>query len=97
LEPRCIALGELIQQTVAMMRPMADEKKSDWKLPWTKRLPLVHADPDRFSKCFINLVDNGNQSSLRPMALLWCRPAWWMLTRSSVYISVTDTGTRHKS
>ena len=27
IEPRCIALGELVQQTVAMLRPTAEQKK----------------------------------------------------------------------
>src|ERR1039457_2725008 len=58
VEPRCVALGELIQQTVAMMRPMADEKKIGLEIGVDQRLPLVYADPDRVLEVLINLVDN---------------------------------------
>src|SRR6202790_4082433 len=58
IEGRCISLGELVQQAVAMLRPTADEKKVGLEIGLDQRLPLVHADPDRVLEVLINLVDN---------------------------------------
>src|SRR3984885_3776392 len=55
IEPRCVALGEIIQQTVAMMRPTADEKRIGLEIAVDQTLPLVHADPDRVLEVLINL------------------------------------------
>jgi len=96
IEPRCIALGELIQQTVAMMRPMADEKKVGLEIAVDQRLPLVHADPDRVLEVLINLVDNGIKFTPSDGAVM-VQACVVDADPSSVYISVTDTGTRHKS
>ncbi|MGB0014176.1 MAG: hybrid sensor histidine kinase/response regulator [Candidatus Sulfotelmatobacter sp.] len=41
VEPRCVALGELIQQTVAMMRPTADEKRIGLEIAVDQTLPLM--------------------------------------------------------
>jgi signal transduction histidine kinase len=91
IEPRCIALGELIQQTVAMMRPMADEKKVGLEIGVDQRLPLVHADPDRVLEVLINLVDNGIKFTPADGAVL-VQACVVEADPSSVYISVTDTG-----
>jgi len=95
IEPRCIALGELIQQTVAMMRPMADEKKVGLEIAVDQRLPLVHADPDRVLEVLINLVDNGIKFTPSDGAVM-VQACVVDADPSSVYISVT-TLTRHKS
>jgi len=91
IEPRCIALGELVQQTIAMMRPMADEKKIGLEIGLDQRLPLVHADPDRVLEVLINLVDN---------AIKFTPPEGSVMVQASlvdadpgfVYLSVSDTG-----
>jgi signal transduction histidine kinase len=91
VEPRCIALGELIQQTVAMMRPMADEKKIGLEIGLDQRLPLVHADPDRVLEVLINLVDNAIKftpaegSVMVQASMVDADPGY-------AYISVSDTG-----
>jgi hypothetical protein len=91
IEPRCIALGELVQQTKAMMRPMADEKKIGLEIGLDQRLPLVHADPDRVLEVLINLVDNAIKftpaegSVMIQTSLVEADPGF-------VYISVSDTG-----
>jgi signal transduction histidine kinase len=91
IEPRCIALGELVQQTIAMMRPMADEKKIGLEIGLDQRLPLVHADPDRVLEVLINLVDNAIKftppegSVMVQASLVDADPAY-------VYLSVSDTG-----
>jgi sigma-B regulation protein RsbU (phosphoserine phosphatase) len=91
IEPRCVALGELIHQTVAMMRPMADEKKVGLEIGVDQRLPLVYADPDRVLEVLINLVDNGIKFTPADGAVL-VQACVVDADPSSVYISVTDTG-----
>src|SRR3984885_6564729 len=58
VEPRCISLAELAQQTIAMMRPTASDKRIGLEIGLDQRLPLVFADPDRILEVMINLVDN---------------------------------------
>jgi signal transduction histidine kinase len=91
VEPRCVALGELIQQTVAMMRPMADEKKIGLEIGVDQRLPLVYADPDRVLEVLINLVDNAIKFTA-PDGAIMVQACVVEADPSSVYISVTDTG-----
>ena len=91
IEPRCIALGELVQQAIAMLRPTADEKKVGLEIGLDQRLPLVLADPDRVLEVLINLVDNAikftpAEGSVMVQAnMVEADPGY-------VYISVTDTG-----
>jgi signal transduction histidine kinase len=91
IEPRCIALGELVQQTIAMMRPMADEKKIGLEIGLAQRLPLVYADPDRVLEVLINLVDNAIKftsaegSVMVQASMVEADPGY-------VYVSVSDTG-----
>ena len=91
IEPRCVSLGELVQQTVAMMRPLADEKKIGLGIGLDQRLPLAHADPDRVLEVLINLVDNAIKftaaegSVMVQASIVDADPGY-------VYISVSDTG-----
>jgi signal transduction histidine kinase len=91
VEPRCVALGELVQQAVAMLRPTADEKKVGLEIGLDQRLPLVHADPDRVLEVLINLADNAIKftpaegSVMVQASMVEADPGY-------VYISVTDTG-----
>jgi signal transduction histidine kinase len=91
IEPRCIALGELVQQAVAMLRPTADEKKIGLEIGLDQRLPLVHADPDRVLEVLINLIDNAIKftpaegSVMVQASMVEADPGF-------VYISVTDSG-----
>jgi signal transduction histidine kinase len=91
IEPRCIALGELIQQTVAMLRPMADEKKIGLEIGLDQRLPLVHADPDRVLEVLINLVDNAIKFT-PPEGSVMLQACMVEADPGSVYVSVTDSG-----
>jgi signal transduction histidine kinase len=91
IEPRCVSLGELVHQAIAMMRPMADEKKIGLEIGLDQRLPLVHADPDRVLEVLINLVDN---------AIKFTSAEGSIMVQASIvdpdpgyaYISVSDTG-----
>src|SRR6202163_1241108 len=58
IEQRCIDLGELLRQAVAMMRPTANEKLISLEADVDQAIPLVYADPDRALGGLINLIDN---------------------------------------
>src|ERR1700692_28158 len=91
IEPRCIDIGELMRQSVAMMRPSATEKHVSLEVVVDPAIPLVYADPDRALEVFINLVDNAikftpaNGSISVKGSLVETDP-------TSVYISVMDNG-----
>jgi signal transduction histidine kinase len=91
VEPRCIALGELVQQAVAMLRPTADEKKVGLEIGLDQRLPLVHADPDRVLEVLINLVDNAIKFT-PPEGAVMLQACMVGAEPGSVYVSATDTG-----
>ncbi|MFZ0318298.1 MAG: hybrid sensor histidine kinase/response regulator [Candidatus Sulfotelmatobacter sp.] len=91
VEPRCISLGELIQQTVTMMKPTADEKHIGLEIGVDQRLPLVNADPDRILEVLINLVDNGIKFT-PPDGAVMVQACLVDADPSSVYVSVSDTG-----
>ncbi|MGA7171668.1 MAG: HAMP domain-containing sensor histidine kinase, partial [Candidatus Sulfotelmatobacter sp.] len=91
VEPRCLALGELIQQTVAMMRPMAAEKQIGLEIGVDQRLPLVHADPDRVLEVLTNLVDNAIKFT-PPDGSVVIQACIVEADPSSAYVSVSDTG-----
>ncbi|MGA7591160.1 MAG: hybrid sensor histidine kinase/response regulator [Candidatus Sulfotelmatobacter sp.] len=91
VEPRCLALGELIQQTVALMRPMAAEKQIGLEIGVDQRLPLVHADPDRVLEVLTNLVDNAIKFT-PPDGSVVIQACIVEADPSSAYVSVSDTG-----
>ena len=91
IEPRCISLGELVHQTVAMLRPMADEKRIGLEIGLDQRLPLAHADPDRVLEVLINLVDNAIKFT-QPEGSVMVQASMVEADPGYVYISVSDTG-----
>ena len=91
IEPRCIVLGELVQQTIAMMRPLADEKKIGLEIGLDQRVPLVHADPDRVLEVLINMVDNAIKFTPAEGSVM-VQASMVDADPSHVYISVSDTG-----
>jgi signal transduction histidine kinase len=50
IEPRCIDIGELIQQAIAMMRPSAAEKHVGLEVGLDQTIPLVLRIPTARSK-----------------------------------------------
>jgi len=91
IEPRCVALGDLMQQAVAMLQPLAREKQISLEVGLDTRVPLVHADPNRVLEVLVNLIDNGikftpaDGSVLVNACLVEADPDF-------VSISVADTG-----
>jgi signal transduction histidine kinase len=91
VEPRCVSIGELMEQAVAMMRPTAQGKQVGLEMALDSRIPLVFADPDRILEVLINLMDNaikftGADGSVMLSACVTENDP------GSVYVSVTDTG-----
>jgi hypothetical protein len=91
IEPRCIAIGELMQQAVAMMRPRAEEKHVALAIASDPAIPLVYADPDRMCQVFINLIDNGIKFT-PPNGTVSVKASLVETDPTSVYLSVSDSG-----
>jgi signal transduction histidine kinase len=91
VEPRCISIGELVQQAVAMMRPIAGEKQVGMEIGLDNRIPLVYADPDRILEVLINLADNAIKFT-SPEGSVMVRACMVEADTDAVYVSVTDTG-----
>ena len=91
IEPRCISLGELVYQAIAMLRPSADEKHIGLEVGLDQRLPLLLADPDRVLEVLINLVDNAIKFTPNEGAVM-VQANVVDADPGSVYISISDTG-----
>ena len=91
IEPRCISLADLIQQAITMMRPTADEKAIGLESGLDRRVPLVHADPDRVLEVLINLIDNAIKFT-PPEGSVVVKACLVETDPGAVYVSVSDTG-----
>ena len=91
IEPRCIDIGELIRQAVAMMRPTAAEKHVGLEAGPEQTIPLVYADPDRTLEVLINLIDNGIKFT-PPDGSVVVNASMVETDPSAVYLSVSDSG-----
>jgi signal transduction histidine kinase len=91
IEPRCIDIGELMQQAVAMMRPAAAEKHVSLEVGPDQTIPLVYADPDRTLEVLINLIDNGIKFT-PPDGSVVVKASMVETDPTAVYLSVSDSG-----
>ena len=91
IEPRCIAIGDLVQQAVSMMSATAKEKRVGLEIGLDRRIPFVYADPDRVLQVLINLIDNGIKFT-PPEGSVLVKACMAEADPNSVYLSVTDTG-----
>jgi len=91
IEPRCIALSELIRQAVAMMRPTAEGENVGLEMGLDLRIPLVHADPDRVVEVLINLLDNAIKFTPAEGSVV-VKACMVETDPDTVYVSVSDTG-----
>ncbi len=91
IEPRCVAVADLVNQVVAMLQPQAQKQRIRLESKLDAALPLIQADPDRVLEVLINLVDNA----------LKFTPSGGSVTvnasrvegdKEFAYISVADTG-----
>jgi signal transduction histidine kinase len=91
IEPRCLALVELAAQAIAMIRPLAVEKRISVELEAPSTIPLVYADPDRVLEVLINLLDNAVKFTAEP-GTISVKVSTQETDSDFAYISVTDTG-----
>ena len=91
IEPRCIDIGELMRQAIAMMKPSADEKHIALEVAADQSVPLLYADPDRALEIFINLIDNAIKFT-PPEGSVLVKASRVETDPTSVYLSVSDTG-----
>jgi signal transduction histidine kinase len=91
IEPRCITVGDLVQQAVSMMAATAKEKHVGLEVGLDSRIPFVYADPDRVLQVLINLIDNGIKFTPAEGAVL-VRACMVESDSNMVYLSVADSG-----
>ena len=91
IEPRCIDIGELIQQAVTMMRPSAAEKHVGLEVGLDQTIPLVYADPGRALEVLVNLIDNGIKFT-PPDGSVIVKASMVETDPTAVYLSVSDSG-----
>jgi|HubBroStandDraft_1064217.scaffolds.fasta_scaffold00130_21 sigma-B regulation protein RsbU (phosphoserine phosphatase) len=91
VEPRCIDIGDLIRQAIAMMRPTANEKHVGLEVGPDQAIPLVYADPDRALEVLINLIDNAIKFT-PPDGSVVVKASLVETDPTSVYLSVSDSG-----
>ncbi len=91
VEPRCIDIGELMQQAVAMMQPTAAQKHVGLEVGLDQTIPLVYADPDRTLEVLINLIDNGIKFT-PPDGSVMVKASRVETDPSAVYLAVSDSG-----
>lgn len=91
IEPRCVAIGDLIRQAVTMMQPVAHEKGVGLEVGVDTRIPFVHGDPGRILEVLINLVENGIKFTPQGGAVT-VRACLVQTDPDFVYVSVADTG-----
>jgi sigma-B regulation protein RsbU (phosphoserine phosphatase) len=91
VEPRCLAIEDVIRQGTAMLRATAQEKKVGLELAVDSRIPLVSADPERVLQVLINLIDNAIKFT-PPNGSVIVRACLFEADPEFVYVSVSDTG-----
>jgi signal transduction histidine kinase len=58
IHPRNIGLREVVENTVDMVRPVADERQVDLELMIADEMPLIAADADRLRQVLLNVLAN---------------------------------------
>jgi signal transduction histidine kinase len=91
IESRCVAIGDLVRQAVAMMQPIAREKEVGLEVGVDTRVPFVYGDPARILEVLINLIENGIKFTPVGGAVT-VRACLVQTDPDFVYISVADTG-----
>ena len=91
IEPRCVVIGEVIQQAVAMLKATAGEKRVGLEVRLDARIPLIWADPDRVLQALTNLIENAIKFTLPEKSIL-VEARLIDLDPGFVYVSVEDAG-----
>jgi hypothetical protein len=91
IEPRCIAVRELVQQAITMMTHTAKGKHVALEVEIDDTMRLVYADPDRVLQVLINLIDNAIKFTPAEGSVT-VKACQVEADPNCVYLSVTDTG-----
>jgi sigma-B regulation protein RsbU (phosphoserine phosphatase) len=91
IEPRCIVVGDVIRDAVAMLRAAAREKQIGLEMAVDARIPLVLADSDRIFQVLTNLIENAIKFTA-PDGSVMVKACLADADPDFVYISVADTG-----
>jgi signal transduction histidine kinase len=91
IEPQCVAIGEVIHQSLAMLRASARNKQIGLETGVDTRIPLVFADADRVLQVLTNLMDNAIKFTA-PEGSVMVKGFLVEADPEFVYISVADTG-----
>ncbi len=91
IEPRCLALVELVRQAIAMIRPLALDKRISVELESSDHIPLLYADPDRVLEVLINLLDNAVKFT-PPEGRVTVKLNMQETDPEFAYVSVADNG-----
>jgi len=91
IEPRCVAIGDLIGQAVAMMQPIAHEKEVGLEVGVDTRIPFAYGDPGRILEVLINLIENGIKFTPQGGSVT-VQACLVQTDPDFVYISVADSG-----
>lgn len=88
LKRRSLAIGELIRQTAARLRPQFEEKGVSLTLTLPAGLPPVSADEDRLNQVLLNLVGNALQYTLSGGIVTITAK----IKNDELVVSISDTG-----
>src|SRR6476646_8696172 len=91
IELRCVSIGDLIQQAIAMMQPVAHEKEIGLEVGVDARIPFVYGDPGRILEVLINLIENGIKFTPSGGAVT-VQASLVPTDPDFVYVAVVDTG-----
>ncbi len=91
IEPRCVVISQLIQQTIVMVRRTAREKQIGLEIAVDSRVPFIYADPDRVLQVLVNLIDNAIKFT-EPDGSIIVKACLVETDPNFVYVSVADTG-----
>ena len=91
VEPRCVALADLVDQVVAMLQPQAQQQRIHLESELDPLLPFIYADPDRILEVLINLVDNAMKFT-PPDGRVTVTANQVEGDKEFAYLSVADTG-----
>ncbi len=91
VEPRCVAVADLVDQVVAMLQPQAQQQRVHLASSLDPLLPFIYADPDRILEILINLVDNAMKFT-PPDGKVTVTASQVEGDKEFAYLSVADTG-----